>query len=62
MIDVHIISIKFGSNSFNATCDFNTKTRSSKKKHLWIEMFEMNDIMVKKTQGKHQIEQPFFGH
>ncbi len=24
-------------------------------------MFEMNDIMVKKTQGKQQVEQPFLG-
>jgi hypothetical protein len=23
-----------------------------KEKYLWIEMFEMNDIMVKKAQGK----------
>jgi hypothetical protein len=30
MIDEHIISIKFGSNSFNATCDFNIKVYSSK--------------------------------
>ncbi len=32
MIDEHIISIEFGSNSFNATCDFNTKVCSSKWK------------------------------
>ncbi len=32
MIDKHIISIEFGSNSFNATYDFNTKARSSKGK------------------------------
>jgi hypothetical protein len=25
-------------------------------------MFEMNEIMVKKTQGKYQVEQPFIGH
>jgi len=25
-------------------------------------MFEMNDIMVKKAQGKQQVEQPFVGH
>jgi hypothetical protein len=30
MINEHIISIEFGSNSFNATCDFNTKVNSSK--------------------------------
>jgi hypothetical protein len=30
MIDEHIISIEFGSNLFNATCDFNTKFHSSK--------------------------------
>ncbi len=31
-IDEHIISIEFSCNSFNATCDFNTKTHSSKGK------------------------------
>jgi hypothetical protein len=30
MLDEHIIWIEFKSNSFNGTCDFNTKTRSSK--------------------------------
>jgi hypothetical protein len=30
MIDEHIILIEFGSNSFSATCDFNTKAHSSK--------------------------------
>jgi len=62
MIDEHIISIEFGYNSFNATCDFNTKARFSKEKYLWIEMFEMNDVMLKKTWGKHQVEQPFVEH
>ncbi len=33
-----------------------------KYKYLWIEMFEMNDIMVKKAQGKQQVKQPFVGH
>jgi hypothetical protein len=33
-----------------------------KEKYLWIEMFEMNDIMVKKAQDKQYIEQPFVGH
>jgi hypothetical protein len=32
MIDEHIILVEFGSNSFNATCDFNTKANSSKGK------------------------------
>jgi hypothetical protein len=32
MINEHIISFEFGSNSLNATCDFNTKTYSSKGK------------------------------
>jgi hypothetical protein len=32
MIDEHNILVEFGSNSFNATCDFNTKARSSKGK------------------------------
>ncbi len=32
MIDEHIISVKFGSNSFNAICDFNPKACSSKRK------------------------------
>jgi hypothetical protein len=30
MIDEHIILVESGSNSFNATCGFNTKARSSK--------------------------------
>jgi hypothetical protein len=31
MINEHIILVEFGSNSFNATCDFNTKTHFSKE-------------------------------
>jgi len=34
MIDEHIILVEFGFNSFNATCDFYTKTR-----YLEIEIF-----------------------
>ncbi len=30
MINEHIILVEFGFNSFNTTCDFNTKARSSK--------------------------------
>jgi len=30
MISEHIISVEFGSNSFNVTCDFNIKTCTSK--------------------------------
>jgi hypothetical protein len=30
MIDEHIILVELSSNSFNATCGFNKKTRSSK--------------------------------
>jgi hypothetical protein len=62
IINEHIISIEFGSNSFNATCDLNTKTCSSKGEvfmnwNVWNEWY--ND---KKTQGKQQVEQPFVGH
>jgi hypothetical protein len=32
MVYEHIIWIEFGSNSFNATCDFNTKSHFSKGK------------------------------
>jgi len=32
MVNQHIISIEFGSNSFNANCDFNTKACFSKGK------------------------------
>jgi hypothetical protein len=32
MIDEHNMSVEFGSNSFNATYDFNTKTCFSKGK------------------------------
>ncbi len=49
MIDEHIISVEFGSNSFNATCDFNIKACFSKGKIFMNWMFEMNDIMVKKS-------------
>jgi hypothetical protein len=34
MINEHIILVEFGSNSFNATCGFNTKTHSSNGKIL----------------------------
>jgi hypothetical protein len=27
-----------------------------KEKYCWTEMFEMNDILVKKTQDKQQVE------
>jgi hypothetical protein len=46
MIDEHIKSMEFGSDSINATCDFNNFFLN--KNFLWIEMFKMNDIMVKK--------------
>ncbi len=29
---------------------------SQNEKYLWIEMFEMNDLMIKKAQGKQQVE------
>ncbi len=32
-----------------------------KEKYLSIDLFEMNDIMVKKAQGKQQVEQSFVG-
>jgi len=32
MINEHILLVEFGSNSFNATCDFNTKAHFSKEK------------------------------
>jgi hypothetical protein len=56
MIDEHIISTKFGFNSFNATCGFNTKAHFSKIKvfmnwNVWHEWYN-----GKKTQGEHQIE------
>jgi hypothetical protein len=28
-----------------------------KEKYLWIKMFEMNDMMVKKVDNKQQVEQ-----
>jgi len=34
MIDEHIILVEVGFNSFNATCDFNTKTCFQKEKYL----------------------------
>jgi len=59
MINEHIISIESNSNSFNTTCNFNTKMHFQKDKYCWTEMFKMNDIIVKKTQNKQQVEQPF---
>ncbi len=35
MIDEHIVSIDFGSNSFNATCDFNIKNTFFKRKNIY---------------------------
>jgi hypothetical protein len=34
MIDEHITLVEFGSNSFNATCDFNRKVVIQKEKYL----------------------------
>jgi hypothetical protein len=63
MIDEHITLVKFSFNSLNATCDFNTKAHSSKGKvfmnwNVWDEWYNN----LKKTQGKHIVEQPFVGH
>jgi hypothetical protein len=60
-INEYIILVEFGSNSFNATCDL-MQMFIFQKKYLWIEMFKMNDIIVKKAQSKQQVEQPFVGH
>jgi len=59
MIDEHIISIKSCSFSYNATCDFNTKARFSKREVLVncnVQDELYNDI---KTQDKYQVEQLF---
>ncbi len=45
MIDEHIILVEFGSNSFNATCDFNIKVCYSKGKifmnwNVWDEWYK----------------------
>jgi hypothetical protein len=53
MIDKHIISVEFDSNSFNATYYFNTNSCFSKRKIFMNCNFEMNDIMVKKIDNKH---------
>ncbi len=50
MIDEHIILVEFGSNSFNATCDFNTKTRSLKEEifmnwNVWDEWYNGKENM-----------------
>ncbi len=62
MINEHIILFEFFSNSFNATCDLNTKSNSSKTKifmnwNIWNEWYN-----GKKTQGKQQVEQSFVEH
>jgi hypothetical protein len=56
MIDEHIILLESSSNSFNATCDLTQKNVLQNEECLWIEMFEMNDMMVKEAQGKQQVE------
>jgi hypothetical protein len=38
------------------------KCTLSKEKYWWIQLFEMNDMTIKKTQGKKQIEQWFIDH
>jgi hypothetical protein len=58
----HVISIRFHFNWFNAICGFNKKMHSFEGKYWWIQLFEMNDMMVKKTQGKKQVEQWFIEH
>jgi hypothetical protein len=52
MINQHIIWVEFGSNSFNATCDFNTKAHYSNGE-LFMNWNVQNEwYNVKKTQGK----------
>jgi len=62
MIDEHIILVDLVSIHLMQLVILTQKPILQKKKYLWIETFEMNDIMVKKTQGKQQVEQPFVGH
>jgi hypothetical protein len=59
MVNEHIISIESNSNSFNTTCNFNTKMHFRKDKYCWTEMFKMNDIIVKKHKINNKVEQPF---
>jgi hypothetical protein len=33
-----------------------------KEKYCWTEMFELNDIIVKKAQHKQLVKQPFVKH
>jgi hypothetical protein len=51
----NIISIEYGSKWFNITCSLTQKC-DLWKKFWWIDIFVMDDIMVKKVQGKQQVE------
>jgi hypothetical protein len=56
MIDEHNILVEFRSNSLMQLVILTQKFILQKEKYLWIEMFEMNDIMIKKARGKQQVE------
>ncbi len=58
----HIISVQYGSNSLMQLVILTKKHVLQKDTCLWIEMFEMNDIMAKKAQRKQQVEQSFVRH
>jgi hypothetical protein len=49
-IDEHIILVESNFNWFNTTFGFNIKKHILQKgKYWWIEMFKINDVMVKKA-------------
>jgi hypothetical protein len=56
MIDEHNISVKFSSNSFNATYDFDTKTRSSKGEVFMNWNVRNEWYNSKKKKDKQQVE------
>jgi len=57
MIDEHITLVELSSNHL-----MQLVVLTQKEKYWWIEMFKMIDIMVKKTQNKRQVVQPFVKH
>jgi hypothetical protein len=56
MISEHIISIELVAIHLMQPVILAQKHIFQNKKYLWIEMFKMNDTMVRKSQCKQQVE------
>jgi hypothetical protein len=62
MINGQIIPIESNFNSFNVVYGFNTKAHFSKGDVLMNLNVRDDDINVKISQGKHQVDQSFVEH